>query len=48
MLAFQDLAAALARWWKHAGAANRGETAASTAVAEASDEGKHAVAAVEL
>jgi len=48
LLAFQDLAAAaLARWWKNAGAAKRGETA-STAVAEASDEGKYAVAAVEL
>ena len=47
MLAFQDLAAALARWWKHAGAAKRGETAAST-TAEAGDEGKHAVAPVEL
>ena len=47
MLAFQDLAAALARWWKHAGAAKWGETA-STTEEEASDEGKHAVAAVEL
>jgi hypothetical protein len=44
LLAFQDIAAA-PEGWKHAGAAKRGETAST---AEAGDEGKHAVAAIEF
>ncbi len=46
MLAFQDIAVTIKRR-KHEGAAKRGETT-STAVAEANDEGEHAVAAIEF
>jgi hypothetical protein len=47
LLAFQDIAAAPERW-KHAGAAKRGQAASAAAVTEASDEGKHAIAAIEF